>query len=236
MYLEDMYKKVEKIPKSSHKSTKKKTPVKVVTPKNVKPTKPINLKSIIKIPGSKTSESKHNKKVSFNMDHTNFTYFYGVDYENHRLYDAKLVGRKICAEYEGCGWYTGTIKYYNTKLEKYLLVFDDDSEDLITEDDINGTDMYLEDIGKKSKSVDDQCEENGLKLQNIEENPKSNKMSKKAKSVNHSAMEVDQFEENGLKVQNIEENPKSNKLGKKDESVDHSAMEMDHCEENGFKA
>ena len=36
------------------------------------------------------------------------------------------------------------VKYYNRKLDKYLLSFDDCSSDLISEEDIDGVEMYIE--------------------------------------------------------------------------------------------
>ena len=46
-------------------------------------------------------------------------------------YNVRLVGKKISADYEGQGCHTGVVKYYNTKLDMYLLEFVDGSEDLI---------------------------------------------------------------------------------------------------------
>ena len=76
-----------------------------------------------------------------------------MDDEKDRLYNVNLVGRKVCGEYEGSGWHTGTIRYYNSKLDKYLLVFEDASEDMIKEDDINGIDMYFVDKSKRARRV-----------------------------------------------------------------------------------
>ena len=50
----------------------------------------------------------------------------------------------ICADYFS-GWRTGIVKYYNRQLDKYLLAFDDDSSDLISEEDIDGVEMKLVD-------------------------------------------------------------------------------------------
>ena len=47
--------------------------------------------------------------------------------------------------------------YYNSKLNKYLLVFKDGSEDLIKENDIDGVEMFFVDkekVSKRSKQVD----------------------------------------------------------------------------------
>ena len=72
-----------------------------------------------------------------------------IDDENDRVYNVNLVGNKICRLYEGSGWNTGTVKYY--KLDQYLLVFDDGSEDLIREEDIE---MIFVDKPKRSHRVD----------------------------------------------------------------------------------
>ena len=76
-----------------------------------------------------------------------------IDDEKDRFYNVNLVGRKVCGEYEGSGWCTGTIKYYNSKLDKYLLVFEDKSEHMIKENDINGVDMYFVEKSKRAKRV-----------------------------------------------------------------------------------
>ena len=51
-------------------------------------------------------------------------------------------------------WNTGTIKYYNYKLDKYSLVFDDGSDDLIREEDIDGVELFFVDKPKRSHRVD----------------------------------------------------------------------------------
>ena len=53
------------------------------------------------------------------------------------------------------------LKNYNTKLDKYLLLFEDESEDLIKEEDINGVDMYFADKGKRAKRVNYSALEKG---------------------------------------------------------------------------
>ena len=76
-----------------------------------------------------------------------------VDDEQDRLYNVKLVGKKVCGDYPD-GWHTGTIKYYNSKLDKYLLVFEDGSDDLIREEEIDGVELFFPDmVPKRSKRV-----------------------------------------------------------------------------------
>ena len=77
-----------------------------------------------------------------------------VDDEDDRLYDVNLVGTQIRGLYEGSGWNTGTIKYYNSKLDKYLLWFDDGSDDLIREEDIDDVELFFVDKPKRSQRVD----------------------------------------------------------------------------------
>ena len=73
-----------------------------------------------------------------------------------------IVGKKICGLYEGSGWHTGSVKYYNSKLDKYLLVFEDQSTDLIKEEDIDGVELYFSDQKRKrSKRVDYSALANG---------------------------------------------------------------------------
>ena len=64
------------------------------------------------------------------------------------------LGQKITVLYEIIGWKTGIVKHYNTKLDKHLLVFDDDKTDLIKERDIDGVEMFFADqLPKRSKRV-----------------------------------------------------------------------------------
>ena len=77
-----------------------------------------------------------------------------IDDENDRVYNVNLVGSKIRGLYEGSGWNTGTIKYYNSKLDKYLLGFDDGSDDLIREEDIDDVELFFVDKPKRSQRVD----------------------------------------------------------------------------------
>ena len=64
-----------------------------------------------------------------------------VDNEQDRLIDDN-VGRKIKALYEN-GWFTGTIMYYNVTLNEYIVKFEDNTEDYITLDDVDGVEMYF---------------------------------------------------------------------------------------------
>ena len=72
-----------------------------------------------------------------------------------------MIGEKICGLYEGSGWSTGTVTYYNSKLDKYQLMFEDGSTSLIKEDDIDGVEMFFADkekvprmVARRSKRVD----------------------------------------------------------------------------------
>ena len=67
----------------------------------------------------------------------------------YRIQNDKLVGQKIRGLYE-TGWHTGTIKYFNTKLQEYLVYFEDQTEDYIKKEDIDGTQIIL--ISEMSRS------------------------------------------------------------------------------------
>ena len=80
------------------------------------------------------------------------------DLEKDRLFDYDLVGKKIKGEYV-TGWFIGEIMYFNTKLQEYLVTFDDKSEDYIAKEDIDGIQIILiqEDtsaFGRKRNKVD----------------------------------------------------------------------------------
>ena len=94
-------------------------------------------------------ESESEEEVE-DMDDQNME----IDDENDRVYNVNLVGTKIRGLYEGSGWNTGTIKYYNSKLDKYLLGFDDGSDDLIREEDIDDVELFFVDKPKRSQRVD----------------------------------------------------------------------------------
>ena len=86
-----------------------------------------------------------------------------TDEEKHRLYDADLVGKRVCGMYEASGWHTGTIQYFNAKLQKYLLQFDDSSTDLIRKEEIDGVELYFEDNPpKRSRRVNYKALANGM--------------------------------------------------------------------------
>ena len=53
-----------------------------------------------------------------------------------------LVGRKVKGVYEN-GVFVGSISYFNTQLQEYLVKFDDGSEDDTCEDDIDGVELIL---------------------------------------------------------------------------------------------
>ena len=51
---------------------------------------------------------------------------------------------KLCVLYEDeDGWFDRTITWYNTQLGKLRVVFEDDSDDYILPEDINGVDVFL---------------------------------------------------------------------------------------------
>ena len=64
------------------------------------------------------------------------------DAENDRTTSMPLVGRKVKGVYEN-GVFVGSISYFNTQLQEYLVKFDDGSEDYICEDDIDGVELIL---------------------------------------------------------------------------------------------
>ena len=64
------------------------------------------------------------------------------DNEGDRDYDHNLVGRKIRALYNN-GWFTGKVLYHNTKMDKLNVRFSDDTDDYISCDEINDTDVQL---------------------------------------------------------------------------------------------
>ena len=65
------------------------------------------------------------------------------DCENDRSED-ELCGRKVKGLYEN-SWFTGTIQYFNEKMERYRVLCDDDSEDYIGIKKIEGVEIVLPD-------------------------------------------------------------------------------------------
>ena len=88
------------------------------------------------------------------------------DCEKDRNFSDDIVGKKVRGLYEGSGWHTGTIKYYNTSLKKYLLQFDDGSTDFIKKEEIDGTELFLLDDpprrNQRCQRVDYNALANGL--------------------------------------------------------------------------
>ena len=84
--------------------------------------------------------------------------------------DVHLIGSQIRADYEGSGWHTGTIKYYNLELDKYCIVFEDESEDMITEEDIDGVDIYFltkSELSEKIQIKQETSQKDEIKLETI---------------------------------------------------------------------
>ena len=65
-----------------------------------------------------------------------------IDYEEDQTYDDPLVGKKLRCNYDS-GWHTGKIEYFNTKLEEYVVLFEDESSDYIKKSDIDGLEIIL---------------------------------------------------------------------------------------------
>ena len=64
-----------------------------------------------------------------------------IDREQDCIVDS-FVGRKIKALYEN-GWFVRKINYQNKLLEEYYVLYEDDSEDDISLDDIDGVEVQL---------------------------------------------------------------------------------------------
>ena len=70
----------------------------------------------------------------------------GIDFdlEEDRDLTHNLVGCTIKIFYDDQGeWFEGKITWFNNKMNKLRLYFPDDSEDYISEEDINGMDILL---------------------------------------------------------------------------------------------
>ena len=64
-----------------------------------------------------------------------------IDYESVRDLNHNLVGRKIKAI--GNGWYTGSRSWFNSKIKKLRLAFEDGTDDYIFTEDIDGVEISL---------------------------------------------------------------------------------------------
>ena len=64
-----------------------------------------------------------------------------IDRDENRIIDC-FVGRKIKAPYEN-GWFVGKINHYNKLLEEYYALHEDDTEDFMSLDDIDGVEVQL---------------------------------------------------------------------------------------------
>ena len=62
-----------------------------------------------------------------------------IDREENRIVDS-FVGRKIKALYD---WFVGKINYYNKLLEEYYVLYEDNTEDYISLDDVDGVEVHL---------------------------------------------------------------------------------------------
>ena len=63
-----------------------------------------------------------------------------IDYESVRDLNHNLVGREIKAIY-GSGWYT--ISWFNNKMQKLRLAFEDGTDEYIFTEDIDGVEISL---------------------------------------------------------------------------------------------
>ena len=69
-----------------------------------------------------------------------------------REFNALLVGKIVCANYVS-GLAKGTVKYFNRKLDKYLLGFEDGSTDLFQEKDVDDVEMWFEDSPRNRVTI-----------------------------------------------------------------------------------
>ena len=65
-----------------------------------------------------------------------------IDYESDLKLNHILVSRGIKSVYDN-GWFTGTITWFNSKLQKVLVVFEDGTADYISNEDIDGVGISL---------------------------------------------------------------------------------------------
>lgn len=64
------------------------------------------------------------------------------DNPEDRSEDDELIGREIKALYEN-GWYKGEIRYFNSRIGKYKVRFNDGDEDFVGIDEIDGVEVVL---------------------------------------------------------------------------------------------
>ena len=129
----------------------KKTKIKNDTKSKIKASKKIKNKKDLKSKNKKDLKSKNKKdprsknrnKLSNGISKEDKEENGIIDYENNRKYNHKLVGEKLRVLYDK-QWYLGTIEYYSIDFKKYNILFEDDSEDYISKDEIlNGKDVAL---------------------------------------------------------------------------------------------
>ena len=92
--------------------------------------------------GSKDSDDSKDSDNSKDSDDSKDSNDSRVDYEEDQTYDDPLVGKKLRCNYDS-GWHTGKIEYFNTKLEEYVVLFEDESSDYIKKSDIDGLEIIL---------------------------------------------------------------------------------------------
>ena len=64
-----------------------------------------------------------------------------IDREEDRIID-NFVGRRIKALYEN-GWFVDETNYFNKSLEEYRVSYEDDTEDYISLEDVDGVEVQL---------------------------------------------------------------------------------------------
>ena len=54
----------------------------------------------------------------------------------------ELVGKQVKGLYEN-GWFIGKIQYFNSRLDEFKVVFEDDTIDYISKKDIDDVELFL---------------------------------------------------------------------------------------------
>ena len=69
----------------------------------------------------------------------------GFDYESDRDLNHSLLSRKIKPLYDNSddSWFTGIITWFNSKMRKVCVVFEDNTDDYVSKDDIDGVEIDL---------------------------------------------------------------------------------------------